>query len=77
MKHKVINIEPTVQDNVMEFIVHPGISNPGRCYKDADAARGDLQAEAICQATRKLTHPTTRILTPLVCEPVGCLERRP
>ncbi len=30
-----------------------------------------------CQATRKLTHPTTRILTPLVCEPVGCLERRP
>ena len=30
-----------------------------------------------CQATRKLTHPTTRILTPLVREPVGCLERRP
>ncbi len=32
---------------------------------------------SLCQATRKLTHPTTRILTPLVCEPVGCLERRP
>jgi SRSO17 transposase len=32
---------------------------------------------ARCQATPKLTHPATRILTPLLCESVGCPERRP
>ena len=44
MKHKVINISPTPQDNVLQFIVHPGISNPGSCYRDADAAKEDPQA---------------------------------
>ena len=54
MKHKVINIAPTPQDNVLEFTVHPGISNPGRCYRDADSAKGDPQAVALfaCKAVQ-------------------------
>jgi lambda repressor-like predicted transcriptional regulator len=37
-----------------------------------------VSEQTFCQATRKLTPETTRIVTPLVdVKPMGCPERRP